>query len=237
MADKFWPGPLSLILPANDNLSSLITGGTDKVGFRMPANKVAYELIERSGPLAATSANLSNRPSPTTAQHVLDDLDGKIRAILDAGTTTVGIESTIVDVSETTPKILRLGGILAEEIAETIGANITELGETKKNYISKVKIILSENEEDFQQNLSNNLLKGQKLAIVHNNYSNGHIVKGAYKEYGLDISSPSSQFFTILRDAEHFNIDILLFTPFPADLAGVNKALLDRIYKTQEARS
>lgn len=232
LAEKFWPGPLAMILPASDKISSLITGGTNKVGFRMPANKVALELIRITGPLAATSANLSNRPSPTMARHVLDDLGGRIAAIIDAGPTSYGIESTIIDISEMNPKILRLGGVLLTEIEETIGVKLDEVPRDERSfYDSKVKIILNDNRKIFLDNISKYLLAGNKLGIIHNNYFPKHIDKGITKEYELDIKSASNQLFTIIRDAEACDIELLLLAPLPSDLSLVNPALLDRLSK------
>lgn len=238
LMEKFWPGPLSLILPKHPDISPLITGSTGKVGLRMPAHQVALKLINLSGPLAATSANISSRPSPTEAKHVLDDLGGKIAALIDAGPTGLGIESTIIDLSGTHPKVLRLGGILVEEIEETMGVRLPIVDKAPSdNYISWVKIVLGENAEDFEQKIANYLGENQKVGIVHNNYFSKHIVSKIDKEYELNISYPSGEFFAILRDARKNALDVLVFAPFPPDLKGVNRALLDRIYKAVEGKT
>ncbi len=232
LMERFWPGPLSLILPQHPNISPLITGNTGKVGIRMPSHPVALGLINLSGPLAGTSANISSRPSPTEAKHVLDDLAGKIAAIIDTGPTGIGIESTIIDLSGNRPKILRLGGILIEEIEETIGTRLTIVEQASHDsYKSRVKIVLSKNTQLFAENISKYLQENRKIGIVHNNYFPKHIVNKVDKEYDLNISYPSGEFFALLRDAKKSGLDVLIFAPFPADLQGVNKALLDRIYK------
>ena len=95
LMDRFWPGPLAFILPASARVPAVVLGGKKSVGLRMPSHPVALALIEQAGPIAAPSANLSGRPSPVSAEHVMDDLDGRIAAILDAGSTGFGLESTI----------------------------------------------------------------------------------------------------------------------------------------------
>ena len=118
---KFWPGPLTLLLPAHPNLPSCVTAGLSTVGVRFPAHPVAQALIEEAGfPLAAPSANLSGRPSPTTAQHVYDDLKGRIECIVDGGSSEVGLESTVVDLLREPPVILRPGGITQTMLREIV---------------------------------------------------------------------------------------------------------------------
>lgn len=121
LMDTFWPGPLTLIAPKSDAVPDEVTAGLDTVAVRMPQNKTARALIAKSGvPIAAPSANRSGRPSPTTAQHVLDDMDGRIPLIIDGGPCKYGVESTVLSlVSE--PTILRPGAITREMIASLIG--------------------------------------------------------------------------------------------------------------------
>ncbi|MCL2588625.1 MAG: L-threonylcarbamoyladenylate synthase, partial [Oscillospiraceae bacterium] len=107
LMDAFWPGPLTVILPKHENLSELVTAGLDTVGVRMPSHPVALELLRTVQlPIAAPSANVSGRPSPTRAAHVLDDLSGKIAGVLDGGAAEIGLESTVIDCSVTPPIIL-----------------------------------------------------------------------------------------------------------------------------------
>ena len=126
-AERFWPGPLTLVLPKAPTISKLATGGGSTVAVRMPASLVALRLIEKVAlPIAAPSANRSNHVSPTTANHVLDDLDGLIDLVLDAGPTSVGLESTVLDLTQTIPVVLRPGSITAEEISAALGIEIAE---------------------------------------------------------------------------------------------------------------
>ena len=122
LAEKFWPGPLTIILPAKEIVPKATTGGLSTVGVRCPDCDVTREIIRLSGvPVAAPSANISGKPSTTTAEHVRHDHDGKIDAIVDGGSCRVGVESTIVDLTERRPRLLRPGGISPEQLIEVLG--------------------------------------------------------------------------------------------------------------------
>ena len=122
LAEKFWPGPLTIILPAKDFIPKRTTGGLSTVGLRCPDCDITREIIRLAGvPVAAPSANISGKPSTTTAEHVLHDHDGRIDAIVDGGACRVGVESTIVDLTERRPRLLRPGGIGPEELMEVLG--------------------------------------------------------------------------------------------------------------------
>ena len=122
LAEKFWPGPLTIVLPAKEIVPRRTTGGLSTVAVRCPDNDVTREIIRLSGvPIAAPSANISGKPSTTTAQHVRHDHDGRIAAIVDGGSCRVGVESTIVDLTEERPRLLRPGGIGPEELLEVLG--------------------------------------------------------------------------------------------------------------------
>lgn len=122
LADEFWPGPLTMVFKKSDIVPYRTTGGLESVAVRMPSNRIARELIKTAGvPVAAPSANSSGRPSPTKADHVLCDLDGKIDMVIDGGTVDIGLESTIVDVTGEVPVILRPGFITEEMLSEAIG--------------------------------------------------------------------------------------------------------------------
>ena len=123
--EHFWPGPMTVILQKADQVPDCVTGGLDTVAIRMPNHPVALELIRRSGvPIAAPSANTSGRPSPTKAEHVMEDLHGKIPMILDGGAVMVGVESTIIDFTEIVPVILRPGWITKESMEEFLGCEV-----------------------------------------------------------------------------------------------------------------
>ena len=122
LAEKFWPGPLTMILPAKDNVPKRTNGGLSTVGIRCPDNDVTREIIRLAGvPIAAPSANLSKKPSTVTAAHVLHDHDGKIDAVVDGGHSRVGVESTSVDLTEQPARLLRPGGITPEQLIAVLG--------------------------------------------------------------------------------------------------------------------
>ncbi len=121
LMEKFWPGPLTLIFKRSDIVPKVTVAGLDTVAIRMPKHKVALELIKLSRcPIAAPSANLAGKPSPTTAQHVYEDLNGRIDAIIDGGATNIGVESTVVDLSIDPPMLLRPGGTPFEALKMVI---------------------------------------------------------------------------------------------------------------------
>lgn len=121
LAEKFWPGPMTLILTKKSVISDKITGGKETVGLRVPAHPVALEIVRRAGPLACPSANLSGGREPKSAGDVLADLDGKIDLLIDGGETEIQKPSTIIDLTVTPPKILRKGGLDISEIIKCIG--------------------------------------------------------------------------------------------------------------------
>lgn len=123
LMERFWPGPLTIVLKKSKIVPKIVTGGLDTVAIRMPKNKIAQGLIrEADVPIAAPSANVAGRPSPTTAKHVEEDLSGKISLIIDGGPTKIGIESTVVDLSKKTPMLLRPGSVTLEQLREIVGA-------------------------------------------------------------------------------------------------------------------
>ena len=122
LAEKFWPGPLTIILPKSDKIPLTVSGGLPTVGVRMPEHEVARAIIKECGfPLAAPSANTSGKPSPTKASHVADDLMGKIDAIVDGGESDVGVESTVISLAVSPPRLFRPGGITTEMLTEVLG--------------------------------------------------------------------------------------------------------------------
>jgi L-threonylcarbamoyladenylate synthase len=125
LGSRFWPGPLTLVLPRSESIADLVTAGRDTVGVRVPRPAVARGLIRHAGrPIAAPSANRSSGVSPTEAGHVLNDLDGKIDLVLDSGPTSVGIESTVLDLTGPRPRVLRPGPVTIEDLGEALGIEV-----------------------------------------------------------------------------------------------------------------
>lgn len=127
LAEKFWPGPLTMIFPRSEIVPDCVTAGLDSVGIRMPSHPDALRFIEACAcPVAAPSANRSGKPSPTTAMRVFEDMDGRIPMILDGGDCRVGLESTVLDMTGEVPRVLRPGGVTPEEIAQAAGDCIVD---------------------------------------------------------------------------------------------------------------
>lgn len=154
LIDTFWPGPLTLVLPKKDGIPDIVTAGLPTMAVRMPQNEAALALIKEAGvPIAAPSANSFGRPSPTCADHVIEDLGGKIALILDGGPTQVGIESTVLDLTCSPPVLLRPGGVSRESLEDILG-EITLIssesegevfkspGQMKQHYAPRAKVLL-----------------------------------------------------------------------------------------------
>ena len=122
LAQAFWPGPLTMVLFRRDNVPDVVTAGLDTVGVRCPGHELCRQIIALAGvPVAAPSGNTSGRPSPTNAQHMLEDMEGKVHAIVDGGACGVGVESTIIDLTCKPPRLLRPGGVTLEQLQKVLG--------------------------------------------------------------------------------------------------------------------
>lgn len=152
LIERFWPGPLTVVLKRRSEIARAVSAGLDTVAVRMPDNRIAIELIRKAGtPVAAPSANRSGSPSPTSAAHVLSDLDGQIDLILDGGMTRIGIESTVIDITGERPVILRPGWITREQIADATGeveraakaeALMRSPGTRHRHYSPRARVVL-----------------------------------------------------------------------------------------------
>ncbi len=228
LMDHFWPGPLSIILPSQPVVPAIVRGGQRGVGLRMPSHPVALALIEMTGPLAAPSANLYGRPSPTNAEHVRQDLDGKIAAVLDAGDTGAGLESTVIDLTSAKCRILRRGGTSVEVLEEFLEVKI-ELARAQNlpRYNTNIQVVLSENQADYDFKLNAFLDEGRILGVVHINNCSEHKIEEVKRTFNLSLSGIGMNLYSILREAEENGIETLLIAPFDQNLAG--GALMDRL--------
>lgn len=227
--EKFWPGPLTVVLKKSKIVPKITTGGLDTVAIRMPKNKIASLLIKESGiPLAAPSANFFGRPSPTLAKHVTEDLDGRISMILDGGKTKIGIESTVIDLTSKTPMLLRPGGITLEQIERVVGAirvhpiikgRKSKLihrspGMKYKHYSPNAKIILIEgtnknvNKEIVQ--LISKFKKQQKRVGVMSMQRNHTYNADMVKFVGNSPDMIAANLFKVFREFDDGKIDIIL---------------------------
>ena len=176
-AKKFWPGPFTMILPKSEKIPDIVSAGLETVAIRMPSNKVALEIIKQSRlPLAAPSANTSGKPSPTSANHVIADLDGKIDAVVVSENSEVGVESTVITLCTNPPRLLRPGGITLEQLQEVIpniavdkavlnqieeGATVSSPGMKYKHYSPKARVVMLDGSlEKFAEYVNKNATDG-----------------------------------------------------------------------------
>jgi len=244
LAEKFWPGPLTIIMKKSKIVSDFITSGLDTVAIRVPDHPVALSLIKESGkPIVAPSANLFSHVSPTNAKHVIDDLDGKVDIILDSGDTLVGVESTVVDVTELPVKVLRLGGITVEELTEVtqdvlIGnrdsKEIKSPGMLKKHYAPRVKMILVEEKGKKMVSrivdLASGFRKeGKKVGIIASNENLDNYYGFLVEVLGetRDLKTCARNLYTKLRILEERQCDIIISENF--NDVGLGKAIMDRL--------
>ncbi len=249
--DAFWPGPLTMIVEKNDKVPYETTGGMDTVAIRMPNHPVALALIrESTGFIAAPSANTSGRPSPTLAEHVAEDLDGKIPMILDGGPVGIGIESTIVDLTEDVPMILRPGYITPKMLSEVIGEvkmdpGIIASDSTKKpkapgmkykHYAPKADLVLVDGEEAKVIEKINTLTaeavtKGKKVGIIStdetfSSYKEGHVISiGARSNEDVI----AQHLYKILREFDDMDVDLIYSESFATPRIG--QAIMNRLLK------
>ena len=252
LADAFWPGPLTMIFKKKDIVPYGTTGGLDTVAIRMPSHHVAHRLIKDSGVyIAAPSANLSGRPSPTRAEHVIEDMDGRIDMIIDGGAIEIGIESTIVDVTCEVPMILRPGYVTADMIKEVLGdvcfdetvlAHSMVKGKPKapgmkyRHYAPKAELTIYEGENEKVVSKINELAvkyeyDGLKVGILSSNenehkYAHGEVVVVGSRENEHEVAA---HLFDVLRHFDHIDVDVILSEGFSEDSFG--QAVMNRLIK------
>jgi L-threonylcarbamoyladenylate synthase len=224
LIEYFWPGPLTIIFYKNERISPLLTGGSPKVGLRFPNHPVILAILDEINfPLASSSANLSSRPSPTKAEHVLSDLGEKISLILNGGESILGIESTVIDLSESPIKIARKGAITVEKIKEIIPeAEIEEETSPKSPYKISYKVLLVKDEESLFSEFENARKKGMRVKAIgpHAWFREG--IKINFEEYPRKI-------FYLLREMEKENIDLLVVEMPP--MSKENEAIRERLLR------
>ena len=234
LIDKFWPGPLTIVLPKTNIVPDIVTSGNPTVAVRMPDHKVALELIERSGtPIAAPSANRFGHLSPTDAKHVAKSLGDKVDIILDGGKTSVGVESTIIEFKNNDFVILRPGGLSKEEIEEEIGQVKTGIpNPDKPNSPGQLPFHYSPNVPLAFLN-ENTLRKysAQKIGVLFfkNDTINKNIASIKILSRSGDLKEAAANLFRFLHEFEKEDIDIILAEPI--EEKGLGSAIMDRLKK------
>lgn len=245
LAEAFWSGPLSMVFKKTDKIPERVSGGLNTVAVRMPANDLTKDIISKCGfPLAAPSANISGRPSPTCAEDVYFDLNGKIPLIVDGGRCGVGVESTVIDVTGDAPVILRPGGITADMI-ESIAGGVRihkglkdakeappSPGMKYRHYAPDTRIItyLGEKNDVAKTIMSRYYLYKDKAAVICGIKSRD-LFKGArIIDLGKDRISAQRRLFAALRETENMNLKAAFF--YYEDYMG--EAVYNRITKASE---
>ena len=251
LADKFWPGPLTMIFKKGDSVPYGTTGGLDTVAVRMPSDPIAAALIEAAGGyVSAPSANTSGRPSPTTAQHVEEDLSGKIEMIIDGGTVDIGLESTILDMTVEPPMILRPGAItkeMFEEVIDEVTIDKTILDSTSKekpkapgmkyrHYAPKaeLKIVegsLIEEVGAIRQLAHKAKLDGRKIGIIATNETEKFYEYGIVKNIGTreNEKTIARNLYGVLREFDDEDVDEIYSESFA--VTGIGSAIMNRLEK------
>lgn len=259
LAQRFWPGPLTLVLKRHENIPAIVSAGRDSVAVRIPAHTVSQALLNAAGiPVAAPSANLFARPSPTTAQHVLEDLRGRIDIVVDGGPATIGIESTVIDATQTSPIVLRPGGIPIETL-QTVAPSLifaprhlkvddadtapASPGMLSKHYSPTAELLL------FVGPLADVIARMQetahKLAAKHKQVgilapTEEHIHFAAVPAQlvslgsGSDLAQIGYHLFAGIRELDRQGVDVILIRGF--EQKGLGVAIWDRLFRATEGR-
>lgn len=246
LMERFWPGPLTIILKKKDGvLSEKATAGLGSVGVRMPDHPVALALLKKCQlPIAAPSANSSGKPSPTNAQHVIEDLNGKIAGVLDGGSTGVGVESTVLDCTEEIPVILRPGGVTKEQLEAVVGevhldaALIDEASRPKapgmkyQHYAPNAPLYLVNGSPSFLRRLiEEKQMEGLRVGVLATEesvefyHSDVTIACGKRSE----LESVATALYETLRNFNQEKVDIIFSEMFPN--TGVGHAIMNRLQK------
>ncbi len=255
---KFWPGPLTLVLERSEAVPAITVAGLSTIAIRMPKHNVALALIKESGcPIAAPSANLAGKPSPTSAAHVLQDLNGRINAVLDAGPTQIGLESTVLDLTVSPPEVLRPGGTPYEDLVKALGrvklspvvvaSKTPMIGETRspgmkhRHYAPNAPMTLVEGKaEDIVRKVSELALsqkkEGKKVAVLATDETISRYQADVVKSMGTrrDLSNIAQNLFKALREIDLENVDAILAEGVPSK--GLWLAVINRLRKASGYR-
>ncbi len=232
LAEKFWPGPLTLLLKKKQIIPDLVTSGLDTVGIRMPFHPLTLELLRTLDfPLAAPSANPFGYISPTSAKHVSAQLDDKINLILDGGESDVGVESTIIDCTQETPVVVRLGGLGVEKIESIIGrveVNTTSSSKPSapglliSHYAPRKPFLLGDIEDLLKQN------SDKKVAIISFQGNSNSALHKVLSEEG-SLHEAAHNLFKVMRELDESSADMIIAERVPNH--GLGRAINDRLMR------
>lgn len=254
LMDKFWPGPLTIVFKKKAIIPDRTSGGLDTVAIRMPSDQVARDLIRRAGvPIAAPSANISGRPSPTKPEHIIRDMDGRVDGILVGGPCNYGVESTIVDLSDDIAMVLRPGSVTLEMLREVLGQ--VDLDPSLKNKDDNVKakapgmkykhyspqaqvyIVKADDLEGFAERVDSlcedNAKKGLKIGVMTMNYDQ-HSYQAKVFDLGGSYTEVAKNLFDSLISLDRESIDIA-YVPYFEE-RGIGVAIMNRLKKAAAYR-
>ena len=249
LIDKYWPGPLTLIFKRSNKVPYEVTAGLDTIAVRMPDNKIALELIERSElPIAAPSANISGKPSPTMPEHVISDMQGKVDMILCGSKSRVGVESTILDLTGDIPVVLRPGGVTLEELEAVLGSVKVDRGIVGESEVPKapgmkythyapnadmiiVKGKVGDIKKKIQELVSENAGKGLKVGVLASDETESYYKDCRVLSLGsrADTGIIASNVFEKLREFDNIEVDIIFAEAF--DESHMGMAVMNRMKK------
>jgi L-threonylcarbamoyladenylate synthase len=245
LIDAFSPGPITYVLPSNGTCADNVTAGLSTVGVRIPSHPVALKLLKICNiPIAAPSANLSGKPSPTTADHVWEDLNGRIAGIVDGGPTGVGLESTVIDCTQDIPIILRPGGISIEELEEIVGKVMVDpalqsAGATEKpkapgmkytHYAPEVPMWLIEGRSEKIQAMYDKLVaEGKRVGVLANRNTLEKLNVAEKISLGESLEDVAANLYHGLRKFKQADVDIILCETYPE--IGIGLAVMNRLRK------
>ena len=237
-AARFWPGPLTLVLPRAARVPLITTGGLETVAARVPSHPVARALIEASGrPIAAPSANRSGRPSPTRAEHVREDLDGRIELILDGGPTPVGVESTVLDMTTEPPTLLRPGGVTLEQLRDCLGEVSVLAGDDEeaagrspglryRHYAPRAQVIVIEQGRG-ELAVAPWLVAGRPVALMAQRPVSLDRPGLTVRTMPGDLGAYARELFAVLRELDSTGVEGIFVEAVPAE--GLGLTIMDRL--------
>ncbi len=242
LARRFWPGPLTLILKRQDKVPDIVTGGLATVGLRVPAHPVALELLRLfGGGVAAPSANRFGRVSPTEAQHVAEELGAAVDLILDGGPCRVGIESTIVDLSQDEPVILRPGGITREQLEETLGRPVAlrtggpvrAPGQHPVHYAPRARVVVVDSPAEARRSIEELAAAGQRLALLALELIGDLSADVKFITMSSNEEEMARELYRAFRQADALGLDAIVVVAPPA--SGLGLAIRDRLRRAAHA--
>ncbi|MFD1852187.1 L-threonylcarbamoyladenylate synthase [Oceanobacillus bengalensis] len=243
LIDTFSPGPITYVLQSNGICADNVTAGLSTIGVRIPSHPVARALLKQCNiPIAAPSANISGKPSPTTAEHVWEDLAGKIAGLLDGGPTGVGVESTVIDCTQDIPIILRPGGVTREQLEEVVGkvafdpalANNKEKpkapGMKYKHYAPDVPLVLVEGSpREIQETIDKEQQAGKRVAVLVSSKIVGSVNADEILSLGETMNEVATHLYDGLRRFKQGDVDIIICEAFSEE--GIGQAVMNRLRK------